>query len=107
MPNRVSEFIEKAEQLDEGEGADERNRNRDCWDDGCTPVKQKKKDDDDHDYDCFKQRGQHFMDRVTDYSCRIEGTQRNEDPEGTTSTTRPALPCPGDRTSRALAFDNC
>ena len=73
MPKRVSELMEKPKMRDEGEGADERNRNGDGGNDGGAPVEQEEKDDSDDDDDGLGQRDQHFADRVADGGGGVEG----------------------------------
>src|SRR5215469_6034739 len=63
----------ETEDLDEGKSTDERNRDGDSWNDGCTPVLQEKEDDDDHDDDGFDDRLDHFFDGITYHRGRIEG----------------------------------
>src|ERR1700761_1566497 len=63
----------EAEELDEGEGADERNRDRNRRDDGRAPVQQKEEDDNNDDNNSFAKSHQHFMDRVADDRSGIKG----------------------------------
>ena len=52
----------EAEDLDEGKGADERDRDGDGGNDGGAPVLQEEEDDDDDDDDRFADRGDDFVD---------------------------------------------
>ena len=56
----------KAEELDERERSDQRDRNGDRGNDGCAPVQQEQKDDDDDDGNGLAQRHHHFADGVAD-----------------------------------------
>ncbi len=62
-------------QLDEGKGADERDRNRDCRDDRAAPGLQEQKDDEDDQRDRFEQRLDDFPDRFFDDVGGIERDQ--------------------------------
>ena len=62
----------KAEDLDEGERAHQRDRDGDGRDDGCAPVEQKEKDDDNDNDDCFAQRAHDFADGVADNGGGVE-----------------------------------
>ena len=63
----------KAEDLDEGEGADQRDGNGDGGDKGGAPVLQEEEDDHDHDDDGFHQRGDDLLDRLADDSRGVDG----------------------------------
>ena len=63
----------EAEELDEGEGADERDRNGDGGNDGGAPVEQEEEDDGDDDDDGLAEGDQHFADRVADDGGGVEG----------------------------------
>ncbi len=63
----------KIQQLDEGECADQRNRNRDRWNDGAAPVLKKDEDHQNHEDDSFHQRDQHVLDRFSDCLGGVKG----------------------------------
>ena len=73
MPNKRERVDGEAEDLDEREGADQRNRNGDGGNDGGAPVEQEQEDDDDDDDDGFAQRDQDFADGVADHGGGVEG----------------------------------
>src|ERR1039458_3462159 len=56
----------KTKQLDEGERADERNRNGDGGDDGGAPVFKEDEDNENHENDGFAQGGNDVADRFAD-----------------------------------------
>ena len=63
----------EAEELDESEGANERDRYGDRGDDGGSPIQQEQENDGNDDQDRHAQGPQHFADGVADHRGRIEG----------------------------------
>ena len=63
----------EAEDLDEGKGADERDRDRDGGNDGGAPVLQEEEDDDDDDDDRFTDRRDDLVDRFADDQGGVDG----------------------------------
>src|SRR6266446_2268789 len=61
----------ESEGLHRGEGANQRNRNRDERDERRAPGLKKEKDDENNERDCFKKGLLNFMDRLADRHSRI------------------------------------
>jgi len=66
MPKSVSELNAEAEDLDEGEGADERDRDSDRGMMVARQSCQEEEDDEDDDDDCFADGSNDFIDRFAD-----------------------------------------
>ena len=62
----------EAEDLDKGEGADQRDRNGDGRDDRRSPVLQEQEDHDDHDENRFDDRRSDFLDGVGDHGRGVD-----------------------------------
>ena len=56
----------KAQKLDEGESADQRDRNGHCRNDRAAPILQNREDHQDDQHNRFDQRGKHVPDRLAD-----------------------------------------
>ena len=107
MPNKRQRIDGEAEDLDEGKGADQRDRNGDGRNDRGAPVQQEQEDYDDDDQNGFFQRGHHFADRVADHGRRIEGDDVLDSRRKGLRQFRQLRPCAALSTWSALAFDSC
>ncbi len=100
----------EAEDLDEGEGTDERNGDGDGGNDGGAPILQEEEDDEDDDDDGLANGGNDFVDRFADDQGGIDG---NDVPEargiGFFELGQNGAAALVDRlsTSRALALESC
>src|SRR5580704_10496445 len=71
-PEQSQRINGEIEDLDEGERANQRDRNSHRRNDGGPPIQQEQEDHDDDDQDRLFQRRYHFADRVADNRRRIE-----------------------------------